>query len=260
VGERTGYAPGTFCWVDLATPDPDGAKRFYGELLGWEAEDTPAGDVDTYTMLRVDGKYVCALYEQPREQRRQVPPSWMSYVSVEGVGASAARARELGGTVVQEPVDVMEAGRMALVQDPQGAVFALWEARDHFGAALVNDPGALTLNQLNAADVDAAREFYTGLFGWRIEPASEEGGAGYLGIHNGENLNGGMMALPPGAGAPPHWLVYFTTEDMDVANGLIGELGGRVLVEPTEVPAGRFLVAQDPQGAAFALFEGEVDP
>jgi predicted enzyme related to lactoylglutathione lyase len=121
----------------------------------------------------------------------------------------------------------------------------------------VNDPGSLTMNQLNAADVDAARGFYSSLFGWRIETVAEE--PPYWGIHNGETLNGGLMEIPPEAG-PPHWLAYFTVESMDAANGRIPELGGKVLVPPMEVPAGRILVAGDPQGAVFALFEGEVDP
>jgi uncharacterized protein len=262
VGERTSYAPGTFCWVDLGTTDPDGAKRFYGELFGWEMEDFPGGDGGTYTVLRVDGKDVGGLYEQPEEQREQgVPPNWASYVSVEDVDESAARAGELGGTVLAEPFDV-EGGRTAVIQDPQGATFALWQPGGNFGAHLVNAPGALCLNQLNAVDPEKAQAFYGALFGWRFEVASEEGGPEYVGIYIGDAVNAGMMPMPPEAsGAPSHWLAYFAIEGLDGANERIGDLGGSVIVPPMEIPnGGHILVAQDPQGASFALYEGYLDP
>jgi len=254
VGERSGYAPGTFCWADLGTNDAPAAKAFYTGLLGWEHEDMPVGDDRTYTMLRVGGKAVCALYEP----RADAPPAWLSYVSVEDADGTAGRAVELGATAVSEPFDVMSVGRMAVLEDPQGAVFAIWEPRESFGAELVNDPGAIVLNQLNMADRAAAQEFYPALFGWRIEQASEE--PPYWGIYYGDSLNGGMMDLPPGGGMPSHWLVYFTVEDLDGAAERIAEVGGQVVVPPTPIQAGRILVAQDPQGAAFALFEGQVDP
>ena len=254
MGERTSYAPGTFCWADLTTTDAARAKAFYGELFGWEAEDMPAGEAGTYTMLRLDGRDVCGLAE-----RADATPAWLSYVSVEDVDARSARAGELGATVLQEPFDVLDAGRMALVQDPTGAVLALWQPRRHPGAALVNDPGAMCLNQLNTPEPEVAQRFYGELFGWRIEPVGTDEQP-YWGVYNGGALNGGMMALPAGAEAPPHWLVYFTTPDLDAAAQAIGRLGGRVVVAPMAVPGGRIAVAQDPQGAAFALFEGDVDP
>ncbi|CAN5165729.1 hypothetical protein BH24ACT1_BH24ACT1_10820 [soil metagenome] len=148
---------------------------------------------------------------------------------------------------------------MALITDPTGAVFAAWQARDHPGAALVNEPGALVLNQLNTDDPETAQRFYTELFGWRVEFNGTEEQA-YWGLYNGDALNGGMMALPPGAPAPPHWLVYFTVTGLDNAASRIADLGGRVLVAPMTFESGRILVATDPQGAAFALFEGNVDP
>ncbi len=156
MGERTGYAPGTFCWVELATTDPPAAKDSYAGVFGWEALEVPVGDGGAYTMLRLGGKDVGALQEQPQEQRRHTPPNWLSYV--DDVEVTAARAGELGGGAVVGPLDVVDAGRMAVVTDPQGAVLALWEPGRHFGAGLVNDPGALTLNQLNTTDrADAQR-------------------------------------------------------------------------------------------------------
>jgi len=252
---RTSYEPGTFCWTDLGTTDAAGAKAFYGRLFGWEAQDLPAGDAGTYTMLRLDGHDVCALYERGPEQG---PPAWLSYVSVEDAGDATERARRSGATVVSDPFAVVDAGRMAVIQDPTGALLALWEAGGQIGAGVVNDPGALCLNQLNTSDPEVAQRFYADLFAWRFESLGT-GDQPYWGIHNGEKLIGGILPLST-SGVPSHWIVYFTTSDLDDSVRHIDELGGRVLVPPMPVGAGRIAVAQDPQGAAFALFEGRVDP
>jgi predicted enzyme related to lactoylglutathione lyase len=250
MGERTSHAPGTFSWVDLATSDADGAKVFYGGLLGWVFEDMPVPDSPPYSMARLGGRSVAALYPKRDEQ---APPAWLSYVTVEDADAIAARAGELGGTVITEPFEVLQAGRMAVLQDPTGAVFAVWQPRETIGAELVNDPGALTMNQLNTPDPDAAQAFYGELFGWTFQQIAA-GEQAFWGINNGDRLNGGMMSAQP-----PHWLAYFTIADIDASAAKIGELGGRVLLGPVPIPAGRFVVAADPQGAVFALFEGRVD-
>jgi uncharacterized protein len=254
MGERTSYAAGTFSWTDLSTPDPEAAKRFYGGLFAWEAEDTPIPGGGVYTMLRLDGKDACAISAAREGQMT----AWLSYVTVDDVDAAARRVGELGGTVHAEPFDVMTAGRMAVVQDPTGAVFALWQPRDNIGAQIVNGPGAFSLTQLNTSDPKRAQEFYTELFGWRVEQVAG-GDQPYWGIYNGENLNGGMMQLPPGNAAPPHWLVYFGTDDIDAAAEYIGQSGGTVMVPKMEVPGGHFIVARDPQGAVFGLFTGRFD-
>src|SRR5438067_6959681 len=164
MGERTQYAPGTFCWADVATTDQEGAKAFYGALFGWEIEDLPAGDGVSYSMARIDGKPVAAISPQPEQQREAgVPPMWNSYVSVESADAAADRAKELGATVHAPPFDVMQAGRMAVIQDPQGAFFMVWQAGQNFGAELVNVPGALCWNELASPDLDASAAFYSGL-------------------------------------------------------------------------------------------------
>jgi uncharacterized protein len=260
VGVRESHPPGTFSWTDLSTTDAAAALRFYGALLGWEGEEMPAGEGMTYWMLRVGGRDVAGMSLMREEQRAAgAPPAWLSYVTVEDAAASAARAAELGGTVMLPAFDVLDAGRMALLQDPQGAVFAVWQPRASIGAGLVNDPGAMTMNQLNTSDPQAAAEFYQGLFGWSASQVAPEPQA-YWSLENDGRLNAGMMALPPEAVAPPHWLVYFTTADLDAAAGTIAAEGGEVVVPAMAVPAGRFLVARDPQGAYFALYEGDVDP
>ena len=256
MGKRTEHAPGTFSWAELMTSDAEGAKAFYTGLFGWDIEDSPIGDGEVYTMLRVGDDYVAALFQPPPERSGQ--PAWNQYVTVEDADAAADRAKELGATILGGPFDVLEAGRMAVIQDPQGAVFSVWQAKESIGATLANDPGAMSLNQLNAADVDKATTFYSELFGWRFESASEE--PPYWGVYNGPTLNAGMMPLPPGFPGPSHWLVYFTTTDLDASAAKIGDLGGQITVPPMPIESGRILVAQDPQGAYFALFEGEVDP
>jgi uncharacterized protein len=246
MGERTEHAPGTFSWADLSTSDTDGAKAFYTGLFGWDTEDTPIPEGGVYTMLAKGGRYVGAL----SEAREGQPSAWNSYVTVESADDSAASAQEHGGMVVMEAFDVMDVGRMAVFQDPTGAFLAVWEPRESIGAQRVNEPGALTLNQLNTTNPQQAQEFYEGVFGWRFESV-EGGDMPYWGIYNGDRLNGGMMEQSPSA-----WLVYFGSESVDDDAGKIAELGGTVIVPPMPVPGGRILVAQDPQGAVFALVSG----
>jgi predicted enzyme related to lactoylglutathione lyase len=254
MGERTSHAPGTFSWTDLSTPEPEAAKRFYGGLFGWEAEDLPMPDGGVYTMLRLDGKSAAAVSAAREGQMT----AWLSYITVDDVDAIARRAGELGGTVLAEPFDVMDAGRMSVLQDPTGAVFAIWQPRQNIGSEIVNVPGAVTLNQLNTTDPERAQEFYAQLFGWRIEQV-QGGEQAYWGIYNGERLNGGMMQLPAEMGAPSHWLVYFGIDDIDAAAERIGGSGGTVMLPTMDVPGGQILVAQDAEGAAFGLFAGRFD-
>ena len=255
MGERTRHAPGAFSWVDLATSDADGAKVFYGALLGWRFEDMPVPDSPPYSMATIDGRTVAAVYGKRDDAQ---PSAWLSYVTVDNADSSAARATELGATVISEPFDVLEAGRMAVLQDPTGAVFAVWQPKQSIGAQLVNDAGALTMNQLNTSDPGTAQSFYSGLFGWTFQQVAS-GEQAYWGINNGERLNGGMMPTPQGWEIPSHWLAYFTTADLDASVAQVRELGGGVTIGPVPIPAGRFAVATDPQGAGFALVEGEVD-
>ena len=255
MGTRERYEPGTFSWADLGTDDPEAATTFYVGLFGWQTQDVPMGAGGPYTMCRLDDGVVCAVYGR---EPGQGPPAWLSYVTVADADATVADARAAGALAAQDAFDVFDAGRMAVIQDPTGAHFALWEPGTSIGATLVNVPGALCLNQLNTSDPERAAAFYTDVFGWRIEPVGTEP-APYWGIWNGPGLNGGMMALPPDAPAS-HWLVYFATEDIDATAARIGDLGGRLLVPPVAVPGGRIAVATDPTGAAFAFLEGRLDP
>jgi uncharacterized protein len=257
MGERTRYAPGTFSWTDLATTDQDGAKQFYSRLFGWEAVDNPVGDGMVYSMMQIGGKDTAAISTQPDQQREAgVPPLWNSYVTVDSADAAADSAQKLGATVHAPAFDVMDVGRMAVIGDPQGAFFMVWEPKRHIGASLVNAPGALAWNELATPDMDASADFYRELFGWQIE-AMEGGGMPYLLIQNGGQSNGGIR--PAQENEPTYWLVYFGSADVGASLGKAGELGGTVLVGEMDIGMGKIGVVQDPQGAVFALFAGQFD-
>ena len=258
MGERTEYAPGTFSWADVSTTDQEGAKSFYSGLFGWEADDVPVGDGAVYSMMRVDGHAVAAISTQPEQQRDAgVPPMWNSYVTVESADAAAERAGELGATVHAPPFDVMDVGRMAVIQDPQGAFFMVWEPRRSIGAEFVNAPGALAWNELATPDVDASAAFYGDLFGWATEPF-EGSPQRYLVVKNGDRGNGGIRELGDQP-APPHWLPYFGIDDIDSGLARVGELGGSVMAGPMDIGIARIGIVQDPQGAVFALYDGQFE-
>jgi uncharacterized protein len=259
VGERSGYAPGTFSWTDLTTTDQPVAKAFYAGLFGWEAEDMPVGEDVFYSMMRRGGRRVAAIAPQPQQQRDAgVPPVWNSYITVESADAAVERAKELGGTAHAAAFDVMDAGRMAVLQDPHGAYFMVWQPLQNIGAELVNAPGALSWNELASPDLDASTAFYSGLFGWTTTPF-EGSPEPYLSISNGDAVNGGIRELNP-PGTPPHWLVYFGTEDIDTALAKVAELGGSKLAGPIDIQIAKLAIVQDPQGATFALYAGEFSP
>ncbi|MGI8731776.1 MAG: VOC family protein [Pyrinomonadaceae bacterium] len=253
------YKPGTFCWVKLATTDGEAAKKFYTQLFGWDFADNPMGPDMVYTMLKLNGKDVGALYKMTQEMTANgIPPNWLSYVSVASADESAAKAKSLGATLLKEPFDVFTAGRMAVVQDPTGAVFALWQAGAHKGAGISNDTNSLCWNELATKDTAKAGEFYSELFGWdRNAQQMEE--MTYTSFMNGDRPAGGMYEPTPEMGEiPPHWAVYFAVTDADAMAARATELGATVCVPPMDIPGvGRMAAIKDPQGAAFAVIKLE---
>lgn len=258
MGERTQYSPGIFSWTDLTTPDQDAAKRFYTQVFGWEAVDTPIGDGMTYSIMRLEGKDVAAISPQPQQQREAgVPPTWNSYITVESADDALERAGKLGATVHAPAFDVFDAGRMGVLQDPQGAFFEVWEPKQHVGASLVNAPGALSWNELASPDPDASAAFYRELFGWKIE-ALEGMEMPYLGIQHADGHgNGGIR--PAQENEPCYWLVYFGAGDIDATDAKATELGATSLVSPMDIGVGKIGVVQDPDGAVFGLYAGRFD-
>lgn len=256
----TSYKHGTFSWVDLHTTDAAAAKKFYGELFGWTFDDMPAGPGMTYTMCKLNGETACALYRMG-DNEKGAPPHWASYVTVDDIEETTRKAAASGGKVIEQPFDVMDVGRMAVVQDPSGAVICFWQAKKHIGATVKNEPGALCWNELYTTNVDAAGKFYTSTLGWQTE-AVDMGPMGTYTLfqHPGQGKDGnagGMMAMPPNMkGAPSHWLAYFLVADADAATKKAESLGAKTLMPPTDIPnIGRFSIVQDPQGAVLALYK-----
>lgn len=253
----TSYTPGSFCWCELVTNNAADAKRFYSGLFGWNATDSPIGDDQFYTMLDVGGKSVGALYGMDSSQlERGVPPHWNTYISVANVDESTTKAVSLGGVAVLPPFDVMEVGRMSVIQDPTGAMVCLWQPMQHIGATLTGETGAFCWWELQTHDVETAKSFYTALFGWVAGGSSE-----YVEwIHNGTSI-GGLIKIQPewGENVPPNWQAYVMVESVDDSAAKASELGGMILMPPMDIPGtGRFSVVSDAQGAVFSLYKPEV--
>jgi predicted enzyme related to lactoylglutathione lyase len=247
--EITSYEPGTFCWCELSTSDSNAAKSFYTQLFGWGVNEIPFDPSQPpYVLLQKNGKDAAALFQNP-----QVPPNWLQYVSVDDVDAAAEKAKSLGATIVGGPLDVMDVGRMAGLQDPEGAHFALWQRKRHIGAQIAGETGTVVWNELLTHNGDAARAFYSALFGWTPKVSPE-----YTEWHAGDKARGGMLEMngPQFERMPAFWMPYFGVDDVDASAARARELGGQVHKEPADIPnVGRFAVLADPQGAAFSIFK-----
>ncbi len=262
--EVTEHRPGMFSWADLETPDPEGSKAFYTEILGLTATDLPVQQGMVYTMLSKNGKNVCAIYRMPEERMPQEVeqmtrrhPVWHSYFTVKSADQAAARVTELGGAVLMGPVDVMDSGRMVVSRDPADAVFFVWEPKNHIGAQVFGEPGALAWNELYTNDTEAAARFYTGLFGWSVNKTASADGGEYTEYRLGGASAAGMMAIRKEWGeVPPNWAVYFAVADLDASLDKANSLGANVVMSPMEVEhVGRFAFLCDPQGAHLALIQ-----
>jgi predicted enzyme related to lactoylglutathione lyase len=259
VADFTSHAPGTFSWPELSTSDQKGANAFYSGLFGWEINDQPMGPGDVYTMYQMRGKPIgAAATQRPDEKQMGIPPHWNSYVTVKSADESAKKAESLGGKIFAPPFDVMDVGRMAVIQDPTGAVFQIWEPKKHIGAMILNEPGTLCWTELTTTDTKAAEAFYTGLFGWTPKHSAAGAPMEYTEFSVGGVPSIGMMPKPEQmpAHVPSYWMPYFQVASCDAGTAKAKELGGKVMVGPQDSPGtGRFTIASDPQGAVFALFE-----
>lgn len=244
----TSHQPGSFCWVELSTNDAAAARAFYLELFGWTARDVPMQDGYVYTTFQKDGRDAAAMYQAMPDAP---PPNWMSYVAVENVDEAVVRAKELGGNVLAEPMDVFDFGRMAVLTDNQGAAFSVWQAKGHIGVGVRDEANALCWNELQARDMDAAKQFYPPLFGWRMKESEE-----YTEWHLGENAVGGAMPSNAPPEVPSFWIPYFAVDDCDATARKAQSLGGSVHVPCMDIEhVGRFSVLVDPTGAAFSVIK-----
>lgn len=251
------HAPGTFCWVELGTTDQNAAKFFYASLFGWTFVDHPMGPGEFYTIFQLGGRDAAALYTMRAEERAQAPAHWNLYIAVENADAAAAQAAKLGATLPAGVFDVQTNGRMAVVIDPTGAAFCLWQAKHTPGLGVMGDHNSYCWADLTTGDRPGAKKFYEALFGWKIIPGKDKDESTYLHIISGEKGIGGiqpdMMRKP---GVPPHWLPYFLVADVDAVAAKAKDLGGTALVPPTIVGESlRIAVLADAQGAVFALFQ-----
>ncbi len=261
--EITAHAPGTFCWIELGTTHPDEAKSFYSKLFGWRTNDIPLpeGMDGMYTMLQINKKDVAALHKlQPSDIEQGVPPRWFLYVAADDVDATTGTVMALGGTVVAGPFDIDPAGRMAVIQDPSGAMLGLWQAKAHIGTKLVDEPGTIGWCELATRDTETAGAFYAKLFDWAVETGNVTG-VEYTMFSKNEKPAGGMMAIDENWGeVPPHWMIYFRVDNCDETVEKVKALDGQVLVDPMDIPGtGRFAMAMDPQGAKFAFIQYQED-
>jgi hypothetical protein len=272
MAERDGYIPGVPCWVDTSQADPAAALPFYRGLFGWEFEDAmPEGSEGAYFIARIRGGDVAAVGSNPAGG----PPvaTWNTYVWVDSADETAKKAREAGGAVVAEPFGVMDAGRMAVLTDHEGAAFCVWEAKSHKGAQVVNEHGALNFNGLATRDPESARAFYGAVFGWKTLdlPSGAMWTLPGYGDHLEEKTPGlreqhTQMGAPDGfidvvaalnpiaaddSETPAHWSVIFGIDDADAAAAKARELGGEVIAGPVDGPWTRMAVIKDPQGATF---------
>jgi uncharacterized protein len=271
--ERDGYMPGVPCWVDTSQPDPESAVDFYTGLFGWEFEDVmPPGSPGKYFMARLHGGEVAAVGSQPEG----APPMavWNTYVWVESADETASKVLDAGGSVLMDPFDVMDSGRMAVFSDPAGAAFCVWQAKRHRGARIVNEPGSLNFNNLHTRDPEGAKPFYGSVFGWNTlgldggftmwtlpgygdyleqgDPGLRERMAGAGAPAGFEDVVASLNPIPADqAEVPPHWGVTFAVDDADAIAERAAELGGQVVVPPFDAPWVRMTIITDPQGATF---------
>ena len=249
----TKYPQGTFSWADFYSTDMEATKNFFKKVLGWEAEDSTEVP---YTMFKIPEGYVAGGSNMAPEG---FPPSWSCYVSVDDIDEITTKATELGGKVIVAPMEVLESGKMAGVQDPTGAVVMFWEPKDHIGAGVVNKVGAMVWNELYTNDVEAAKTFYGNLLGWEFDTESSNG---YTMIKNNGRANGGIMKISAEMGdMPPHWIPYFTVEKLDSTLTIVEEANGTVVMGPVDLPGiGRMAVIAEPSGAACIAAEFSVAP
>ena len=255
---REKYDHGIPNWLDLSTTDVPGAKAFYNAVFGWDFEDEPTDDGSIYTMASIGGKSVAGIFELSAEMAEGgMPPMWNHYINVDDVEAAAAAVTGAGGNVMAPPFDVMDAGRMAVVADPTGAVTGLWQAKDNIGAELVNEAGSFGWSEVYSPDVGAAVKFYTDVFGWKTFDMPMEDGPDYTLLTTDGTPEGGFAGAmpPPMEGVPPHWALWFMTDDTDGTVEKAKAAGGVVMQEPMDIMPGRMALLTDPAGALFFVLQ-----
>jgi uncharacterized protein len=252
------HPAGNFVWFELSTSDPAGAKQFYSSLLGWEAEDMPMGPDMTYTMFRLECRDTAGAYSmKPEDRQLGIPPNWLLYISVDNADSAVASSLEHGGSAMSPAFDIPNVGRMAVLQDPVGAIVAIFQPGHHKGVGIYGENNAFCWADLQTPDRERSAKFYGSVFGWKLVPGKDKDAGGYLHIVNGEQYIGGFPEprnLPPSV--MPHWLPYIQCADCAAQTARAKELGGSIIMPATIVEDQlSYSVVADPQGAVFALFQ-----
>jgi len=259
VTRETPWPDGTPCWVDLGTNDIPKAISFYSSQFGWAIQQG-GPEVGGYSMAQLDGKNVAAV--GPIMGPPGIPSAWNTYFASSDADATAARIKSAGGTLLMEPTDVMDAGRMLFAADPTGATFGVWQARNHSGAQVANAPGAFTWSEHMSRDFEGAKAFYAVVFGYEYGDMSSDGFSYATLLINGQQVVGGIGAYPGGSENTHQafWGVYFGAADTDKAVELLTSHGGKVIRPATDSPYGRMAIVADNQGAVFSLISTPEDP
>jgi len=245
----TSHQPGSFCWIELGTSDAKAARDFYTNLFGWTVNENDMGSM-IYYIFQKSGKDCAAMY-QIDEKQQGMPPNWATYVAVASADESAEKAKSLGANLMMPPFDVADHGRMCFMSDPQGAMFAIWQAKSHIGVGIRDEANTLCWNELHALDLDAAKKFYPALFGWTVKDSPD-----YTEWHLDGRGIGGMIKSHAPEGAPSYWIPYFMVDDCDATVNKAQAGGAVIYVPPQDIEkVGRFAVLADPQGAMFALIK-----
>lgn len=259
MSERDGFQHGVPCWVDTWQDDGEAGARFYSELLGWEIEGGDVGDGRSYRMCNLRRRNAAGI-GSPRPAGVPGAPAWTTYVWVDDVDGALATAIEAGGSAVLEPFESLDGGRMALIEDPQGAVFGIWRPGEHRGAQVVNEFGAWSMSPLQSPDPEASKRFYAAVFGWvdeRFGTVSLLRLPGYVGGEPEQPVPRDVVAVltEAGPGQPTGWIVDLWVDDVDAVAARAADLGGTVVVPPTDRPRAGVRAASivDPAGAAFTV-------
>jgi predicted enzyme related to lactoylglutathione lyase len=248
---RASAPTGAPCWLDLITDDTDGARSFYGRLLGWVAQE-PNPDFGGYFSFEKDGVLVAGcMGAQPSDDG---PRRWTVYLATDDIDKTVAAATERGGELGMGPHAVADLGRMAFISDPAGTTVGLWEAGTHKGFGVIGEPGAPTWFELHTPRYDDVIPFYSEIGHLSVQTVAESQEMRYSTLHAGDDPVAGVMDIGGGDGQTPgQWFVYFGVEDTDAAVATVTELGGRVVEPAVDTPYGRLATVADPTGIMFKL-------
>jgi predicted enzyme related to lactoylglutathione lyase len=244
-------------WADLATSDAEAAREFYGKVFGWKSEVNPDPQYGGYALAKVDGKDVAGIGPK---QMDEAPTAWTVYIGTQDAEDTVKKAQAAGGNVIVPTMAVGDQGKMAIIQDPSGAMIGVWQAQNMTGAQLIDKPNSMGWAELNSRGVDKAKPFYTKLFNWGEKKTPAQGdNPEYTEFQAGGQSIAGAMEMNPmvPAEVPSYWMVYFNVDSVDKAFKKVTDAGGKEMLAPQDMPGGRFAIVSDPQGASFGLLKME---